>query len=65
MREPSTYPTADEIVDWVARTVLLYGGCRSTALRCAAEFAAAFERGEIAAPAQRVAGPAPRPAGGE
>ena len=50
MTEPNSYPSEEDICDWVERTVLLYGGRRSTALRCAAEFAAAFERGEIRTP---------------
>jgi hypothetical protein len=54
MTEPNSYPSEEEICDWVERTVLLYGGRRSTALRCAAEFAAAFERGEIRARPGRI-----------
>lgn len=46
----NAFPTREDVVDWVIRTVLLYGGHLSTALRCGAEFASAFERGEIRAP---------------
>jgi len=46
----NAWPTREDVVAWVVRTVRLYGGLHSTALRCGAEFAAAFERGEIRAP---------------
>jgi hypothetical protein len=48
--EPNTFPSEEDICRWVERTVLLCGGRRSTALRCAAEFAVAFERGELRTP---------------
>jgi hypothetical protein len=54
--EPTQYPDRRTIVRWVEQTVLAFGGQHSTALRCAAEFAAAFERGEIVAPLERAQG---------
>jgi hypothetical protein len=39
--------TDGDVVEWVETTCLLFGARRSTALKVAAEFAAAFERGEI------------------
>lgn len=38
--------TPEDVCRWVADTCRLFGARESTALRCAAEFAAAFERGE-------------------
>lgn len=36
-----------DVIEWVRTTCLLFGARESTALKVAAEFAAAFERGEI------------------
>jgi hypothetical protein len=36
-----------DVIAWVEQTCLLFGSRRSTALKVAAEFAMAFERGEI------------------
>jgi len=48
--------TEADVVRWVAETCRVFGAQESTALRVAAEFAAAFERGEIAITSVGVSG---------